>query len=371
MKNGHELTLCDRLRHVRALTLKECRQIIRDKSALLLGVVLPFVLILLFGYGLSFDVRNIRVGVVDGLRTSMTEAATAALQANSIFDTVHFYSRKEGDRALAHFDVEALVVFETDARNGTKGQLLVNGIDAPRATMVANAVNGSIAIAQAAEGFQNAGAEVVARVWFNESLESRWSLVPGLFVLVINLIGCMLTGLVVAREWERGTMETILATPVSPLAFLLSKTIPYFLLGLAGWGICLAAGLFLYGVPVRGSLTLVLATSALYLILSLGTGLVISGMTRSQFLAAQTAVLVSFLPAVILSGFIFDLRSAPRWADALSHLLPPVYYLELLKIGFLTGGMTDIVIRDLVVLFGFTLAVFAVAWRQFRKRIRD
>ena len=371
MRNGHELTFNDRMRHVAALTLKECRQIIRDKSALLLGVVLPFVLILLFGYGLSFDVKNIRVGVVDGLRTAETEAAAAALHANSIFSTVHFHSREAGDRALASFDVEALLVFEDNAQTGVKAQLLVNGIDAPRATMVANAVSGSIAVMQAAAGVKSSGVEVVARVWFNESLESRWSLVPGLFVLVINLIGCMLTGLVVAREWERGTMEAILATPVSPLAFLLSKTIPYFLLGLVGWGICLAAGLFLYGLPVRGSLTLVLVASALYLILSLGTGLVISSATRSQFMAAQVAVLVSFLPAVILSGFIFDLRSAPQWADAVSHLLPPVYYLELLKIGFLTGGMTDIVVRDLAVLSGFALVVFSVAWRQCRKCIRD
>ncbi len=366
----HELTFADRLRHVNALCQKEFRQILRDKSALLLGIVLPLILIVLFGYGLSFDIAGIRVGVLDRERTAQTEAVVESISHNKTFRVTRLMSRHEADRALETFEVEALLVFER-VSGQIRAQLLVNGIDAPRANMVSGAVMGAVLTAQSVQGVGTAGVEVVSRVWFNESVNSRWYLVPGLFVIVLTLTSCMMTSLVVAREWERGTMEALLATPVSPLAFLLSKSLPYFVLGMCGWGLCMGASLFLYGVPVRGSLTLILGASALYLLIGLGLGLVISSVTRSQFLASQITVLVSFLPAVILSGFIFDLRSAPHWADAMAHLLPPVYFLELLKVGFLTGGMTDLVIKNLLILAAFAIVIFTAAYCNCRKRLRS
>ena len=271
--------------------------------------------------------------------------------------------------ALERFEIEALLVFEQKAA-ATAAQLLVDGIDAPRATMVANAVNGEVAAALAAQGVESSGIEVVPRVWFNESVQSRWYLVPGLFVVVLTITGCMMTSLVLAREWERGTMEAMIATPASPSAILVSKTFPYFCLGMLGWALCMTAAYFLYEVPVRGSFWLILSSSALYLLMGLGLGLVISGVTRSQFLASQVTVLVSFLPAVILSGFIFDLRSAPAWADAMAHCLPPVYYLEVLKVGFLTGGMEELVTKNMVILSLFAAAAFAASYRLCQKRLR-
>lgn len=366
----NELSLSDRIRHVGALCQKECRQILRDKSALLLGIVLPVILIVLFGYGLSFDIAGIRLGIVDNERTAQTEAVTGALTNNKTFIVTRLASRTQADRALATFDIEALLVFEKISGQ-TQAQLLVNGIDAPRANMVSAAVLGAVVTAQSVQGLPQTGVQVVSRVWFNESVNSRWYLVPGLFVIVLTLTGCMMTSLVVAREWERGTMEALLATPVSPLAFLLSKLLPYFVLGMCGWGLCMGAALMLYGVPIRGSLTLILVSSALYLLFGLGLGLVISSVTRSQFLASQVAVLVSFLPAVILSGFIFDLRSAPYWADVVAHLLPPVYFLELLKVGFLTGGMMSLVIRNLLMLSAFAAVIFWAAYLGCRKRLRS
>ena len=358
------------LTHLWALSAKECRQIARDKSALLLGIVLPVVLIILFGYGLTFDVKNVRLGIVSTGESAMASLVSESLSANDVFDVHFFTARKPAMRALERFEIEALLVFEQNA-GGSAVQLLVDGIDAPRATMAANAVNGAFAAVLAAHGFQNSGIEVVPRVWFNESVQSRWYLVPGLFVVVLTITGCMMTSLVIAREWERGTMEAMIATPISPLAFLASKTLPYFLLGMIGWGLCLCAAVFLYGVPLRGSLTVIFASSALYLLMGLGLGLVISSVTRSQFLASQITVLVSFLPAVLLSGFIFDLRTAPGWAESFAYLLPPAYFLEVLKIGFLTGGMHSIVLRDLLILLVFALAAFVVAYRHCRKRLRQ
>ena len=150
----------------------------------------------------------------------------------------------------------------------------------------------------------------------------------------------------------------------------ISKVLPYFVLGLVGWGLCLFAALFLYDVPVRGSLTVITVSSALYLLIGLGLGLFVSGVTRSQFLASQITILSGFLPAVILSGFIFDLRSAPVWADWLAHAFPPVYYMELLRLGFLTGGMPELAIRDFAVLTAFAVLFLTLAYGQCAKRIR-
>lgn len=357
------------LMHVSALTLKETRQIIRDKSAILLGVFMPVMLIVLFGYGISFDVRNIRLGVVDAVGTAQTERITASLAANKTFRTTVFTSRSEANKALENFEVEALAVFEKKNAGTVSRQILVDGIDAPRATMIVNAVSGAVGIAMAGES-EGAGITAVPRIWFNESAISTWYLVPGLFVIVLTLTGCMMTSLVIAREWERGTMEAMIATPASPSAILASKTIPYFCLGMLGWLLCMGAAYFIYEVPIRGGFGIILASSALYLLVGLGLGLVISGVTRSQFLASQITVLTSFLPAVILSGFIFDLRSALAWADAMAHCLPPVYYLEVLKVGFLTGGMQELVFKNMVILALFAAAAFAASYRLCQKRLR-
>ncbi|MGN1208723.1 MAG: ABC transporter permease [Duodenibacillus sp.] len=359
-------------RHVWALTLKESRQIVRDKSAVLIGVVMPIILIVLFGYGMSFDIRNVRLGVFDAVQFAQTRESVSALAANPHFDVERFTDRTTLEKALASFEVEAALVFEKDGASagGVRAQLRVNGIDAPRATQIAQAVTGAVAVSRAAHSAAAAGVVVTPRIWFNESANSRWYLVPGLFVVVMTIIGCMLTGLVIAREWERGTMEAMIATPVSPWALLLSKCLPYFALGMLGWALCTSAAVWLYGVPVRGSLSVIFAASALYLVINLGIGLLISGLTRSQFLSSQIAVLVSFLPAVLLSGFIFDLRNAPAWADTLAHLLPPVYYLEILKVGFLSGGMAGQIVVKFAILGGFAVLFLVLARMQCAKRIR-
>ena len=354
--------------HVRALSIKESRQIIRDKSAILLGV-LPIILIILFGYGLSFDVRNIQLGIVLEQKEAQATQYVASFEQNPSFIVSRYTSRLEGLEALKSFEIEALLV-EQKMGSGSSAQLLVNGIDSSRATMIGNAVTGVMASIGQAHNAQSAGIEVIPRIWFNESAESRWYVVPGLIVIILTMIGTMLTGLVLAREWERGTMEALLATPISPLALLLSKVIPYFVLAMLGWSLCMGAAVFWYEVPIRGSFILIAASSMLYLIVCLGIGLIISGATRSQFLSSQMALLLSFLPALLLSGFIFDLRSAPHWAQMIAYALPPVYFMELLKVGFLTGGMHALVIKNLLILSGYAVVFMGLAGLQCRKRIR-
>ena len=355
-------------RHVCALSLKESRQIIRDKSSILVGVVLPLILLILFGYGISFDVKDIRLAVAADQTSAQATLYTQALTNNDSFIVNVFPTRKEAFNALNRFEAEAVIVFEKRPDAG-EVQLLVDGIDAPRATMVANAVLATIQGAGSLQT-QSKGITVIPRIWFNESAESRWYLVPGLIVIILTMIGTMLTGLVIAREWERGTMEALLATPISPWALLLSKIIPYFVLGAFGWMLCMIAAVWVYHIPIRGGLGLITLSSALYLLVSLCIGLEISGATRSQFLSSQIALLASFLPAVILSGFIFDLRSAPQWANVIAYAMPPVYFLDLLKVGFLTGGMHALVVKNLLVLTGFAVVLLMIARHLCEKRVR-
>lgn len=358
----------DFCRHVFALSLKESRQILRDKSSILVGVVLPIILLILFGYGISFDVKDIRLAVVADQSGAQSVLYTQALTNNDSFIVDIFPTRKEAFDALNRFDAEAVIIFEKRPVAG-EVQLLVNGIDAPRASMVANAVLATIEGAGSLQT-QSKGITVIPRIWFNESAESRWYLVPGLIVIILTMIGTMLTAMVIAREWERGTMEAILATPISPWALLLSKIIPYFVLGAFGWGLCMIAAVWVYHIPVRGSLWLITLSSAIYLLVSLCIGLVISASTRSQFLSSQIALLASFLPAVILSGFIFDLRSAPQWANVIAYAMPPVYFLDLLKVGFLTGGMQALVVKNLLVLVAYAAVLLVLARHLCEKRVR-
>ena len=358
----------DFCRHVFALSLKESRQILRDKSSILVGVVLPIILLILFGYGISFDVKDIRLAVVADQSGTQSVLYTQALTNNDSFIVDVFPTRKEAFDALNRFDAEAVIIFEKRPVAG-EVQLLVNGIDAPRASMVANAVLATIEGAGSLQT-QSKGITVIPRIWFNEPAESRWYLVPGLIVIILTMIGTMLTAMVIAREWERGTMEAILATPISPWALLLSKIIPYFVLGAFGWGLCMIAAVWVYHIPVRGSLWLITLSSAIYLLVSLCIGLVISASTRSQFLSSQIALLASFLPAVILSGFIFDLRSAPQWANVIAYAMPPVYFLDLLKVGFLTGGMQALVVKNLLVLVAYAAVLLVLARHLCEKRVR-
>ena len=357
------------LTHVYALSLKESRQIIRDKSAILLGVVLPIILIILFGYGLNFDVRNIRLGVVFEQKGPVATQYVNAFEHNPSFIVSRYSSRIEGLNALKSFEIESLLI-EQKTADGSAIQLLIDGIDSSRATMIGNAVTGVMAAVNEAHSMGSAGISVIPRIWLNESAESRWYIVPGLIVIILTMTGTMLTGWVLAREWERGTMEALLATPISPLALLLSKVLPYFVLAMLGWCLCMGAAVCWYEVPIRGSFILIAVSSMLYLIVCLGIGLIISGVTRSQFLSSQMALLLSFLPALLLSGFIFDLRSAPQWAQMIAYALPPVYFMELLKVGFLTGGMHALVMKNVLILSGYAALFMGLASLQCRKRIR-
>jgi ABC-2 type transport system permease protein len=253
-------------------------------------------------------------------------------------------------------------------------QVLVHGIDANHARIVQSYAQAAVGqwfakrMSQGKEG-SIGPVTVQSRMWFNEANESRYFLVPGLIVLIMTLIGALLTALVMAREWERGTLEALFVTPVRTDEILLGKTIPYFVLGMIGLVLCLLAAKFLFGVPFRGSAAVLIAASMLYLLVALGIGLLISSTVKSQFVASQITLLVSFLPAVMLSGFLFDLRSMPAAVRLITYVLPARYYVALLQTIFLAGNVWAVILPNAAVLTAMAAALLYLTRRATQKRV--
>lgn len=371
------------LRRLAALTVKEFRQISRDPSSIMIGLVLPIILILIFGYGLSLDVKNVPIAVVMEKSTPLVRDALAGLNGSAYFSPRYAGSMHEAEEMLKKREVDAILRTGGDfdsrfARGDAEVQLILHGVDSTTATLIGQYTGALLSLRvqtnldrKGLDG-RSAGmgaAVVQSRMWFNEAADSTWYLVPGLIVIIMTLVGAFLTALIMAREWERGTLEALFVSPVGRSEILLSKIIPYFLLGLAGLLLCLAAARWLFAVPMRGSMTVFLLCSSLYLVVALGMGLAISSVTRSQFLSCQIALVVSFLPAVILSGFLFDLRSVPLVARIVGNILPATYYMEILKTLFLAGNNASILLRDCAALLFYAVLFMGVAIRFTRKNL--
>lgn len=352
---------------------------VRDPSSVAIGIVLPVVLILLFGYGLSLDVNNVPVAVV--LEDSSPEATdlAASFQLSEYFDARMLTSMPRAQELMLAREVDGILRIRPDfARNLNLGtaevQILVHGVDANHARIIQTYAQGAInqwASRRAAQGKEvlSGPVSVQNRLWFNETNESRYFLVPGLIVLIMTLIGAFLTSLVVAREWERGTMESLFVTPVRPDEILLGKTIPYFALGMIGLALCLFAAKFLFQVPFRGSVAVLTGVSMLYLLVALAIGLWISSAVKSQFVASQIALLVTFLPAVMLSGFLFDLRSMPAAVRVITYILPARYYVTLLQTIFLAGDIWAVILPNAAVLATMAMFFFVLTRRATQKKL--
>jgi ABC-2 type transport system permease protein len=368
-----------RLRRIASLVRKEARQMVRDPSSIAIGIVLPVVLILLFGYGLSLDVTRVPVAVVlEDPSPDATELA-ASFALSNYFDAQQLTSMASAQQLMLTRQVDGIVRVRSDfARNLNLGsaevQILVHGVDANHARIIQNYAQGAIGqwmARRTSQGKQTVSGPVNVqnRMWFNEANESRYFLVPGLIVLIMTLIGALLTALVMAREWERGTLEALFVTPVRTDEILLGKTIPYFALGMIGLTLCLLAAKFLFGVPFRGSLAVLTGASMLYLLVALGIGLLISSAVKSQFVASQITLLVSFLPAVMLSGFLFDLRSMPALVRLITYVLPARYYVALLQTIFLAGNVWAIILPNAAVLAGMAAILLILTRRTTQKKL--
>ena len=361
-----------------SLTRKEVRQLLRDRSNIGFALLLPVVLILLFGYGISMDLPQARVAVVCDDRSPQAADLLSGLRLSPWLAPRTAVSMQAASAQMADGDVDAIVHVPADfARASAAGQarvqLVLHGTDAATARAVDAYVESALAQPLRETGAVSRsvapGATLEPRLWFNVAATSTWYLVPGLIVLIMTLVGAFLTSLLVAREWERGTMEALLVTPVRPLEILLSKVLPYFVVGMAGCALCLAAARWLFELPFAGSLALVVLACVLYLFVALGMGLLISSVTKNQFLASQVALIASFMPAVMLSGFLFDLRNVPVVVRWVGHLLPATHFLELIKTLLLAGNEPAIVVPDMLLLAGYAAGFLAAARLATRKRL--
>lgn len=359
-------------RRLKALIVKESLQVVRDPSSILIAFVLPLILLFLFGYGVSLDAREVRLGVA--LEDTGPEARrlAGAFRATPFFDTRTALNRRELEADLTSGRIRGMVVIPQDFAQALHApgvtatvQLIADGSETNTASYVANYASGTLTTWMIQEGLmadQATAPPVVLtpRFFYNAELDSRNSLVPGSLAIIMAIIGTLLTALVVAREWERGTMEALLATPLSALEIVIGKLVPYFVLGMASMAVCTAVAFFLYGIPYRGSLAALTVVSAAFLLTALGQGFLISTVTRNQFIASQAALVSAFLPAFILSGFVFEIASMPWIIRMVAQVIPARYFVTNLQTLFLTGDVWSLLrpnILILLVLAGVLLAL--------------
>jgi len=366
---------------LRGLVRKEFLQVLRDPSALAIAFVLPIVLLLLFGYGVSLDSKHVPIALVVDQVSPDSTSLCAEFERSEYLHPIKMYGLPAARQALMARRVDAILHlredFSKDLRRtgGATIQLIVNGVDANSARIVTGYVNGVYAKWLEHET-TNAGQpqsvpiNVMPRIWFNSNVLSRNFLVPGVVAVIMTLIGALLTALLMAREWERGTMEALLVTPVSMNEILLGKIIPYFLLGMGGLALSVIMSVTLFEVPLRGSIGVLILGSMLFLLTALGMGLFISTVTRIQFVAGQVAIITTFLPAFILSGFIFDIGSMPKAVQILTHLIPARYYVSLLKTNFLVGDVWSVLLPNMLALAAMATLFLGLTRRFSQKQLK-
>jgi len=352
------------IRRLRGLIRKEIAQVLRDPSSMLIAFFLPAVLLFLFGYGVSLDATKIRIGVV--LEETKPEGLSLALafQDSRFFDVKIGRDRREFDESLVAGDLRGMVVVPGDfSANFKKGgaeaaiQVIADGSEPNTASFVQNYVQGvynnwllqqSFDLGQT--GKIVSPVTVEPRMWFNPELESRRFLLPGSIAVIMTIIGTLLTALVVAREWERGTMEALMATPVGIMELLIGKLTPYFLLGMISMAVCVLVSVTLFDLPLRGSPLVLVLVSAIFLITMLALGLLISTLARNQFVASQFALVIGFLPSYLLSGFVFEISSMPTPIQLLTKVIPARYFVSSLQTIFLAGDIRSVLLPNVIAL---------------------
>lgn len=354
------------LRRLVSLTSKETRQIVRDPSTLLIALVFPVILLFVFGSGINLDSSVIRLGLVQEDSSPPATRLSESFERSSSFKVVRGHSVTEMGDALRAGRILGFVVIRSDfsrrlLENASKSatvQIVTDGAEPNSANFVAGYAQGTFSAwareEQARSGRRPPpGYTLEARTWFNPASESRNFLLPGSITIVMTVVGALLTALVVAREWERGTMEALLAAGVTRSELLLSKLIPYFVLGQIAFVLCVLVTEHFYQVPLRGSVSALLLVGSAFLCSALGMGLLLSTVLRNQYNAAQAALNVAFLPALMLSGFVFEISSMPAPIRLVTQVIPARHFVAAMQTLFQAGDVWSVLTRSL---FGLTLA---------------
>jgi ABC-2 type transport system permease protein len=369
-----------------AVAMKEVVQILRDARSLIIVVIMPAVLVLLFGYGVNLDLKGLPVFVYDRDGSQQSQDLLKHFQSSEYFHIARVVgSYPELTRALDDGSAKMGIVIPWDfsqrLRDGraVQVQALVDGSDDNTANVLIGysqaVVQGYSAqiqmdwLRQRGLAMPPASMSVETRTWYNEDLESSAFIIPGVLALVMSVIGAFLTSLTIAREWERGTMEQLISTPVTAMEIMLGKLAPYFVLGMFDTVISALIAIYWFHVPFRGSWVTLLVASAMFLVAVLSMGFLISVVAKGQFLACQIALLITFLPAFLLSGFLFSIEQMPIVLQWITRILPARYYVSVLKKIFLKGTPAHLLYADLVPLAVFTFVLALLATRSFHKRL--
>jgi len=373
-------------RRLMAVARKELIQIWRDSRSLGIVLVMPLAMMLLFGYGVNLDMKHIPVCVFDREGSRQSQDLLKRFQASDYFDVVRAVDNypalaKAIDSGEARIGLVVPHDFSERLRTGETAsvQAIVDATDDNTATLAVGYTDAVIRgysqevqldwLRQQGRPEPNPPISVDARTWFNEDLESKAFIVPGVLALVMSVIGAFLTSLTIAREWERGSMEQLISTPVKPLEIMLGKLAPYFVIGMLNTAVCAAIAIWWFEIPFRGSLATLFVSSALFLVVVLALGFFISVIGRSQLAASQIALTATFLPAFLLSGFLFSIEQMPAVIRALTHVIPVRYFVTILKDVFLKGSSLALLKGELAALALFALALTLLATRSFKKKL--
>ena len=373
------------MRRLRCLIRKEFLQILRDPSSILIAFVLPLILLFIFGYGVNLDSNRLRIGLV--LEDSSPDIASlaTAFTNSRFFDVSTAQDRRAFIPDLVAGKLRGIVVIprnffsEGMSRNAVNTsnmtvQVITDGSEPNIAFFVQNYAQGVVQVwsRHQNEDYGTAIEEPISvepRFWFNEELKSRNFLIPGSIAVTMTLIGTLLTALVIAREWERGTMEALMATPVTITEILLGKLIPYFLLGLGSMVVCWLVATVWYDVPFRGSFLALLAATSVFLLTALGQGLLISSFSKNQFLAAQIALMAGFLPALMLSGFVFEIASMVAPVRGVTYAVAARYFVSSLQTLFLTGTLWPMLLKGMGAMLIISAVFFILTAKKTVKRL--
>ncbi|MDR0871479.1 MAG: ABC transporter permease [Planctomycetaceae bacterium] len=367
-------------RRLTALVKKESLQVLRDPSCILIAFVLPIILLFIFGYGLSLDAKHVKLAFVAQEQTPEIFSLFNALDATDYIAPSYYEKQTEAEEALVNGRVRGILVLQNDfsqqvrTRYNADIQLITDGVETNTATLLENYIIGVInhwKSQQLADGgtAMSAPVNVKTRILFNPELKSKNTLIPGSIALILAVIGTLLTSLVVAREWERGTMEAMLATPVSPLILIAGKLVPYYFLGTGSAAVCVLLSHYLFHVPFRGSVGALFMIATAFLGASLALGFLISTATKNQYLASLLALMFAFMPNVMLSGAIFEISAMPLPIRILTYLFPARYFVSCLQTVFMTGDIWRLFLPNLAVIIFIAAILFAATLVMTPKRL--
>ena len=364
------------IKTIKALVFKELKQIKRDASSILVAFIMPLTLLVIFGYGLSFDIKHIRIDLVQQDSGKLSKDLVDLYSHSEYFKTNVVYSTQEAKGNMESGKTMGTIIipegFSEKMQKGQKTEIQVisDGTDPNTAAYIESYASGVFnKYLLSLTNIKDKTINIINRLGFNPTTETINFMMAGALTMVLAIVGTFLTSLVVAKEWERGTMEAMIATPISINEIVISKVIPYFGLCVVSLLFSLFYAKFAFNMPFEGSVFSMSLVSSVFIIVSLIIGLIVSTMAKNQFVAAMMAVMITFLPTMMLSGFVFEIKSMPIWLQIFSYIFPAKYYVSSVRTICLVGDVWEVILRDTIVLSIMAFGLLKFLKKKLKKNV--